>query len=62
MVELVFFILGAGFSFLVYFLSIRQQDISRPKKAAYFLLSFIGITGTVFLFGVMISFVLSRMK
>ncbi len=62
MVELVSFILGAGFSFLVYFLSIRPQDISGPRKAAYFLLSFIGITGTVFLFGVMLSFVLNGMK
>lgn len=62
MIELIAFLLGTGFSALVYHLSIRPLNVSGLRKAVYFLLSFIGITGMVFLFGVMVSFALNGMK
>ncbi len=62
MIETVFFALGIGFSALVYYLSIGPAKIPRSRKAAYALLSFIGIAGMLFLFGIMASFVLNRMK
>ncbi len=55
MIEQVGFLFGLGFSFLVYFRSIRKTNYSRPKKAFYFLLTLIGITGTLFLFGVLVA-------
>ena len=55
MIEQVSFLFGLGFSFLVYVRSIRKTDYSRPKKAFYFLLTLIGITGTLFLFGVLVA-------
>jgi hypothetical protein len=53
MMETVFFLLGLGFSFLVYFLSIRPLGQSHARKFLYFVLTLIGITGTLFLFGVL---------
>ena len=58
MIELIAFLLGSGFSLLVYHRSIRPLHEPAVKKAAYFLVSFVGITGMVFLFGIMASFVL----
>ena len=55
MFETFCFLFGLGFSFLVYVRSIRKTDYSRPKKAFYFLLTLIGITGTLFLFGVLVA-------
>ncbi len=55
MVETFCFLFGLGFSFLVYFRSIRKTDHPMPKKAFYFLLTLIGITGTLFLFGVLVA-------
>ncbi|HSQ78675.1 MAG TPA: hypothetical protein VLN91_07255 [Nitrospirota bacterium] len=62
MVEQVSFLVGLGFSFLVYVRSIRRTDYSRPKKAFYFLLTLIGITGTLFLFGVLVADKLRNMR
>lgn len=62
MIEAVSFALGAGFSFLVYYLSIRPLPVPASRKVLYFLLSFIGIAGMLFLFGIMASFVMSGMK
>ena len=36
----------------------NHQDFSAGTKALYFLLSLIGITGMIFLFGIMVSFLL----
>jgi uncharacterized membrane protein (DUF106 family) len=55
MIETLCFIFGLGFSFLVYFRSIRKTNYSRLKKAFYFLFTLIGITGTLFLFGVLVA-------
>jgi hypothetical protein len=62
MIEAVFFILGVGFSVLVYYHSLRPASISPGKKAVYFLLSLVGIAGMLFLFGIMASFVMNGMK
>jgi len=55
MIETICFILGFGFSILVYVRSIRTADLSWQKKAAYTFFTFIGITGTIFLFGILIA-------
>ncbi len=51
---------GLGFSVLVYFLSIRKAEIPWTKKAFYFLVSFIGITGMVFLSGILVAHALRK--
>lgn len=61
MIESISFFLGLGFSFLVYFLSIRPLDLSRWRKAVYFLFTLIGITGTLFLSGVLIAHFLRKL-
>jgi len=55
MIELTSFFLGFGFSVLVYIRSIRSADLSWREKAVYSLFTFIGITGTVFLAGVLVA-------
>jgi F0F1-type ATP synthase membrane subunit c/vacuolar-type H+-ATPase subunit K len=62
MIETLGLLCGLGFSFLVYFKSIKKTDYSRPKKAFYFLFTLTGITGTLFLFGVLIADKLRNMK
>jgi hypothetical protein len=52
MFETISFIAGLGFSLLVYVLSIRPLRESRFKKFVYFFFTLIGITGSLFLFGV----------
>jgi len=61
MIETVSFALGLGFSLLVYFHSIRPLDQSRTKKAFTILFTFIGITGMLFLAGVLIAHFLRKM-
>jgi hypothetical protein len=61
MIEIISFLLGLGFSLLVYSLSIRPLDIPWPKKILYSLFTFIGITGMVFLIGVVIAHFLRKM-
>ena len=60
MIETTAFILGFGFSVLVYVRSIRSADLSWEKKAIYSFFTFIGITGTVFLAGVLIAHALRK--
>jgi len=60
MIETVSFILGFGFSVLVYVRSIRTADLSWQKKTVYTFFTFIGITGTVFLAGVLIAHALRK--
>jgi len=61
MIELISFLLGLGFSFLVYFLSIRPLDQPWTKKALTFFFTLIGITGTIFLAGVLIAHFLRKL-
>ena len=61
MIETISFLLGLGFSLLVYILSIRPLNQPWPKKTVYFFFSLIGITGTVFLIGVVIAHFLRKM-
>lgn len=55
MIEMFCFLFGLGFSILVYFRSIMKTGYSWPKKAIYFFFTLIGITGTLFLFGVLVA-------
>jgi hypothetical protein len=61
MIETACFLFGLGFSFLVYFLSIRPLDQPRIRKFFYFVLTLIGITGTLFLFGVLTAHFLKKL-
>jgi Na+-transporting NADH:ubiquinone oxidoreductase subunit NqrB len=61
MIETISFIFGLSFSLLVYFRSIRPLDQSRTKKAFYLLFTLIGITGMLFLSGVLIAHFLRKM-
>ncbi len=61
MIETISFLLGLGFSLLVYILSIRPLDHPWPKKIGYFFFTLIGITGTIFLAGVLIAHFLRKM-
>ncbi len=61
MIETISFLFGLGFSLLVYFLSIRPLNQPWPKKMLYFFFSLIGITGTVFLIGVMMAHMLRKL-
>jgi len=60
MIETLCFLAGAGFSILVYFRSIRTASVPPGKKVFYFVFTFIGITGTLFLFGVLVAHFLRR--
>ncbi len=60
MIETVSFLLGIGFSVLVYLRTIRTAGCGTLRKAVYALLSTIGITGTVWLSGVLIAHFLRR--
>jgi hypothetical protein len=61
MIECISFLTGLGFSILVYFLSIRPRDIPRLRKMVYFFFTLIGITGTLFLAGVLIAHFLRKL-
>ncbi len=61
MIEMICFLSGLGFSLFVYFHSIRPLNQSRPKKSLYFLFTFIGITGTLFLSGVLVAYFLRKL-
>lgn len=60
MIETASFILGFGFSVLVCVRSIRTADLSWREKAVYSFFTVIGITGTVFLAGVLIAHALRK--
>jgi len=61
MIEKISFFLGLGFSLLVYLHSIRPLDLSRTKKTFYTLFTFIGITGMLFISGVLIAHFLRKL-
>lgn len=61
MIELGSFLFGLGFSILVYFRSIRTADLPLAKKAFYFLITLIGVTGMLFLSGVLIAHTIRKM-
>ncbi len=61
MIETISFLFGFGFSILVYVLSIRTRDISPCRKALYTLVSTIGITGMVWLSGVLVAHFLRKL-
>lgn len=60
MIETASLLAGLGFSFFVYFYSIRPLTIPRAKKTLYFFFTLIGITGTLFLSGVLIAHFLRK--
>jgi len=55
MIEIISFLLGLGFSLLVYILSIRPLNQPWLNKTGYFVITLIGITGTIFLIGVLMA-------
>ena len=60
MIETLSFLFGVGFSILVYVLSIRKKDLTPAQKAFSSLVSTIGITGMVWLSGVLIAHFLRK--
>ena len=61
MLELFSFAFGAGFSILVYVLSIRPSRLSPARKAAVAFISTIGITGMVWLSGIVVAHFLRKL-
>lgn len=61
MIESASLIFGLGFSILVYFTSIKPGNHRPFPKALYTLLSTIGITGMVWLCGVLIAHFLRKL-
>ena len=55
MIETLSFLLGFGFSLVVHLRAIRPSPYSPLKKTVYFIISTIGITGMVWLSGVLIA-------
>ena len=62
MIETICLLFGLAFSALVYIRSIRTVNEPPMNNAFYFLFSFIGITGTLFLFGILIAHKMRAMK
>jgi len=62
MIETASFLFGLGFSILVYILSIRTRNESTLRKAWYFLITTVGITGMVWLSGVLIAHFLRKLN
>ena len=62
MIETASFLFGFGFSILVYFLSIRKRNDGPLLKAGYFLISTVGITGMVWLSGILVAHFLRNMN
>ena len=62
MIETASFLFGLGFSVLVYFRSIRPAGLPWPKQAWYAVITFIGITGMLFLSGVLIAHTLRKLR
>jgi hypothetical protein len=60
MIETISLLIGLGFSFYVYFRSIRPLDEPYSKKFVYFFFTLIGITGMLFLFGVLVAYFLHK--
>lgn len=62
MIELLSFLAGIGFSWLVYERSIRTSGASAGRKTLYTLLSTVGITGMLWLSGVLIAHFLRKLQ
>ena len=62
MIETLSFLFGLGFSVLVYVRTIRTGSYRPVQKMMYALLSTIGITGMVWLCGVIIAHFLRKMN
>jgi hypothetical protein len=62
MIETLSFLFGLGFSVLVYVRTIRPGSYRPVRKMTYALLSTIGITGMVWLCGVIIAHFLRKMN
>ncbi|OGW33913.1 MAG: hypothetical protein A2010_02710 [Nitrospirae bacterium GWD2_57_9] len=62
MIEFGSFLFGLSFSILVYFRSIRTAELPFWKKIFYFLITLIGITGMLFLSGVLIAHTLRKLQ
>lgn len=61
MIETISFLFGFGFSLLVYVLSIRPRAILPSRKLFFFIVSTIGITGMVWLSGILIAHFLRKL-
>ena len=62
MIETLSLLFGLGFSVLVYFRSIKPGALPTARKALYTIISTIGITGMVWLSGVLIAHVLRKLN
>lgn len=62
MIEFLSFLFGLGFSVLVYVRTIRPGSERPARKVTYTILSTIGITGMVWLCGVLIAHFLRKMN
>ncbi len=62
MIETVSFALGIAFSILVHIRSISKAPLSPGRKALYSTLSFIGITGMLWLSGILIGHFLDKLQ
>ncbi len=60
MIEAFSFILGLGFSILVYFRSIKPSEPRLSRRMLYLFFTLIGITGTLFLSGILIAHFLRK--
>ncbi len=61
MIESISFLAGLGFSLFVYYHSIRPLKQSGFKKSLYFFFTLVGITGMLFLSGVLIAHFLRKL-
>lgn len=62
MIEAGSFIIGILFSLIVQILSINKTPLPPARKALYSVLSFIGITGMLWLSGVLIAHFLRKLQ
>ncbi len=60
MIEAASFMLGLGFSLLVYFRSIKPSEPRFPRRMLYLVFTLIGITGTLFLAGILVAHFLRK--
>jgi len=61
MIETFSFLFGFGFSVLVYFRSIHSANYPPARKVIYTIISSVGITGMVWLSGVLIAHFLGKL-